>query len=104
MKLSPNMIGNSDDETNFPHQLLLIKGQVANLRKTFANNLLTDVMLSTAQLSKTKDSGGFLGKLLGPLLKTGVPLMKKYNKTISLECFDSIKINCSSISSRCWNT
>ena len=77
------MIGNSDDETNFPHQLLLTKGQVANLRKTFANNLLSDIMLSTAQLSKTIDSGGFLGKLLGPLLKTGVPLMKKYNKTIS---------------------
>ena len=83
MRLSPNMIGNSDDETNFPHQLLLTKGQVANLRKTFANNLLIDIMLSTAQLSKTIDSGGFLGKLLGPLLKTGVPLMKKYNKTIS---------------------
>ena len=83
MRLSPNMIGNSDGETNFPHQLLLTKGQVANLRKTFAKNLLTDIMLSTAQLSKTIDSGGFLGKLLGPLLKTGVPLMKKYNKTIS---------------------
>ena len=25
-------------------------------------------------------SGGFLGKLLGPLLKTGLPLIKKINR------------------------
>ena len=30
------MIGNSDDETNFPHKLLLTNRQVANLRKAFA--------------------------------------------------------------------
>ena len=83
LRLSPNMIGSSDDETNFPHQLLLTKGQVANLRKTFANNLLTDIMLSAAQLSKTIDSGGFLGKLLGPLLKTGLPLMKNIIKPLA---------------------
>ena len=33
--LSSNMIG--DDETNFPHKLLLTKRQVANLCKAFAN-------------------------------------------------------------------
>ena len=32
------MIGNSDDETNFPHKLLLTNRQVANLRKAFANH------------------------------------------------------------------
>ena len=35
LRLSSNMIGNSDDETNFPHKLLLTKRQVANLRKAF---------------------------------------------------------------------
>ena len=75
-RLSSNMIGNSDDETNCPHKLLLTSTQVANLRKAFANYLSTDIKLSKAQLSKTIQSGGFLGRLLGPLLKTGLPLMK----------------------------
>ena len=39
LRLSSNMIGNSDDEANFPHKLLLTNRQVANLRKAFANNL-----------------------------------------------------------------
>ena len=38
------MIGNSNDETNFPHKLLLTNTQVANLRKAFANNSLTDIL------------------------------------------------------------
>ena len=31
LRLSSNMIGNSGDETNFPHKLLLTNRQVANL-------------------------------------------------------------------------
>ena len=46
------MIGNSDDQTNFPDQLLLTNRQVANLRKGFANHTSTDVILSKAQLTK----------------------------------------------------
>ena len=71
-----NMIGNSHDETNFPHKLLLTNKQVANLWKAFANYLSTDIKLSKTQLSKMIQLGGFLGRLLGPLLKTGLPLMK----------------------------
>ena len=37
------MVGNSNDNTNFPHKLLLTDRQVANIRKAFANNLSTDV-------------------------------------------------------------
>ena len=70
------MIGNSDDETNFPQTLLLTNRQVANLRKAFANYTSTDVKLSKTQLSKMIQLGGFLGRFLGPLLKTGFPLMK----------------------------
>ena len=44
------------------------------------NYLLTDIKLSKTQLSKMIQSGGFLGKLLGPLLKTGLPLMKNVIK------------------------
>ena len=70
------MIGNSDDETNFPHKLLLTNREVANLRKAFANHISTDIKLSKNQLSKMIQLRGFLGRLLDPLLKTGLPLME----------------------------
>ena len=76
MRLSSNMIGNSDDETNFPHKLLLTNRQAANLRKASANNSSTDIKFSKAQLSKIVQSGGFLSRLLGALLKTWLPLTK----------------------------
>ena len=38
LRLSSNMIGNSDDNTNFPHELLLTNRQVTNLRKAFPNH------------------------------------------------------------------
>ena len=52
LRLSSNMIGSSDDETNFPHKLLLSNRQVANLPKVFANNSWIVVKLSKTQLSK----------------------------------------------------
>ena len=55
---------------------MLTNRQVANLRKAFANYLSTDIKLSKTQLFKMMQLGGFLGKLLGPLLRTGLPLMK----------------------------
>ena len=42
MKLSSNMIGNSGDNNNFPHELLLTNRQVPSLRKPFAKNTSTD--------------------------------------------------------------
>ena len=76
IRLSPNMIGDSNDQTSFPHELLLTGRQVPSIRKTFANNSSVDIKFSKVQLSKMIQSGGFLGKLLSPLLKTGLPLMK----------------------------
>ena len=83
LRLSSNMIGNSSDNTNFPHELLLTNRQVTNLRKAFANQLSTDIKSSKAQLPKMIQSGGFLGKLLAPLLKTGLPLMKSAIKPLA---------------------
>ena len=80
--LSSSMIGNSDDEINFSHRLLLTNRHVANLRKAFANNSSTDIMLSTTQLSKMIQLGGFLGRLLGPLWKIGIPLIKNVIKPL----------------------
>ena len=74
---------NSDDKTNFPNKLLLTNRQVTNLRKSFANNLSTGIKLSKAQLSKIIQSGEFLGRLLGTLLKTGLPLVKNVIKPLA---------------------
>ena len=83
LRISPNMVGNSNDNTNFPHELLLSNRQVENIRKAFAKNTSTDIKLSKTQLSKMIKSGGFLGKLLGPLLKTGLPLIKSVIKPLA---------------------
>ena len=83
LRLSLNIVGKSDDETNFPHKLSLTNRQVANLRKAFANYLSTDIKLSKTQLSKMIQSGGFLGRLLGPLIKTGLPLIKNVIKPLA---------------------
>ena len=82
LRSSSYMIGNSDD-INFPHKLLLTNRQVANLRKAFAKNPSANIRLSETQLSKIVQSGGFLGKPLGPLLKTGLPLMKNVIKPLA---------------------
>ena len=83
LRLSSNTIGNSDGNTNFPHELFLTNRQVANLRKAFAKNTSTDIMLTKTQLSKMIQSGGFLGRLLGPLLRTGLPLIKSVIKPLA---------------------
>ena len=83
LRLSPNMIGDSNDEANFPHELLLTDRQVSSIRKAFANNSSVDIKFSKTQLSKMIQSGGFLGKLLGPLLKTGLPLIKNVIKPLA---------------------
>ena len=81
LRLSSNMI--CDNETNCPHKLLLTNRQVANLRKAFANHQSTDIKLSKTQLSKMIQSRGFLGRLLGPLLKTGLALIKNVIKPLA---------------------
>ena len=77
------MIGNSDDKNNFLRELLPTNRQVANLWKIFANNLSTDIKLTKTQLSLMIKSGGFLGRLLGLLLKTELPLMKNVIKPLA---------------------
>ena len=81
LRLSSNMIG--DNEANFPHQLLLTNAQVSNLRKTFTNNSSADIKLSKTQLSKMIQSGGFFGRLLNPLLKTGLPFISNVIKPLA---------------------
>ena len=69
---------------NLPHQLILTQRQITKLRNNIENNLQTDIKLSKAQILKIIQSGGFLGTLLDPLLKTGLPLLKSVIKPLGL--------------------
>ena len=64
------MIGNSDDENNFVHKLLLTNRHVTKPCKAFANNSSANIKLSRTKVVR---SGGFLDRLLTPLLKAGLP-------------------------------
>ena len=75
------MVG--DDEINFPHKLLLTNRQIENIGKAFTNKSSTGINLSKTQLSKMVQSGRFLGRLLGPSVKTGLPLIKNVIKPLA---------------------
>ena len=83
LKLSSNVVSGSNDENNFPHKLLLTNTQVSKLRKASANNFSANIKLSKTRLHKIAQSGGFLGRLLGPLPKIGLPLMKNVLKPLA---------------------
>ena len=59
LRISSNMVSNSNDNTNFPHELLLTNRQVANIRKAFANRSSIDINLSKTQLSKLSNQEDF---------------------------------------------
>ena len=48
LKNSSNVVGDSSDENNFPHKLLITNTQVSNLRKAFSSNLSANIKLSKA--------------------------------------------------------
>ena len=76
LRISLKMFNGND----LPHELLLTTRQKTKLRNAFNNNMSTDLTLSKAQISKTIQSGGFLGSLLskltGPLTKVAITLAK----------------------------
>ena len=83
LKLSSNNAGDSYDENNFSHNLLLTNTHVSKLCKDFENNSSGNVKLPKTQLHKIRQSAGLVGKLLEPLLKTGLPLMKNAQKQLT---------------------
>ena len=56
--------------------MLLTNTQVSKLLKALANGSSANIKLSKTQLYKIGWLAGFSGRLLGPLLKTGLSLMK----------------------------
>ena len=89
MKLS-SVVGDFNVENNFLHKLLLLTNtqlvltntQVSKLHKAFANGSSANIKLSKTQLHKIGQSGCILCRLLGLLLKTGLPLMKNVLKGV----------------------
>ena len=77
MKISLDVVGDSNDENNFQHKLILTNTQVSKLRKAFANN-------SSANIKKIGQLRGFLGRFLGVLLKTGLLLIGNVLKPLAV--------------------
>ena len=71
-KSSSNVVGDSNDETNFPHKFLLTNTQVSK-----------SVKLLQMFLHKIGQSGEYLGRPLGPLPKTGFLLMEIVLRTLA---------------------
>ena len=72
------------NENDLPRELFLTTRQTTKLRNAIENNLQNNIKLSKAQISKIIQSGGFLGKIIGPLLKTGLSLLKSVIKPLGL--------------------
>ena len=83
LKISSNIVGDSNDENNFPYNLLLTNTKVSRYRKAFANNSSADTKLSKTHWHKIGQSGGFLRRLLGPLLNTGLLLIGNVLKPLT---------------------
>ena len=81
LNLLSNLIGNSNNETNFPHKLSLTDTQVSKIRKAFAYGTPANIKFSKTQLSKMIQSGGDLADLLTAIpqamFPTGVEALKR---------------------------
>ena len=75
---------------NLPHELLITTRQKAKIRNAFNDNMSTDLKLSKAQINKIIQSGGVLGRLLGPLLKTRLSLIKNVIKPLAKSALISL--------------
>ena len=83
LKLSSNVVGDSSTENNFPHKVLLFNKQVSRPCKAFANGLSTNTKLLKNSIASNKKLGRFLGRRLGPLLKTDFVLIKNVLKGLA---------------------
>ena len=93
LDLASNLIGDSNGETNLPHKLLLTNTQVSRLHKEFSNDSSGNIKLSKTQLHKIGQSGGFLGRLSGPLLKARLLLMKKALTLLAKSVLISLRLH-----------
>ena len=92
LNFSSNIIGDLNNEGNFPNKLLMTNTQVSRLRKNFSNGSSANIKLSKTQWHKIGQSGGYLGRLLGPLLKTGLPLIQNALKSLATRILWLLKL------------
>ena len=83
LKILLNVLDDSNDDSNFPHKLLLTNTQVSRLRRAIANNSSAIIKPSKTQFHKIGQSRGILGRLFGPLLKTGLPIIANVLKPLA---------------------
>ena len=76
-----NVVDDSNDENNFPNELLSTNTKVSRLRN--ANNFSANIKSSKTQLHKIGQSGGFLGRPFGWLLKIWLPLIGNVLKPLA---------------------
>ena len=69
LKLSSNAVGDSNDEVNFPHNLMLTHTQISSIPKALENNSSANIKFSKIWLSKMVQLRGFIGRFLGALEK-----------------------------------
>ena len=100
LRMSLKMFNGND----IPNELLLTTRQKIKLIIAFNNNMSTDLKLSTAQISKIIQSGGFLVRLIGPLLKTRFSLIKKVIKPLAKSVLIPLGLTSAASASRCGNT
>ena len=77
LNLSSNVIGDSNDETDFPNKLLLTNTQVSRICKAFTNSLSANIKLSKIQLSRIAQSGGFfliINNLRVPIMRASLEI------------------------------
>ena len=55
LRLSPSMIGDSNDEANSPHELLLTDRQISSICNAFSNNSSVDIKFSKTQWYNQED-------------------------------------------------
>ena len=97
MKLPSNVVGDSNDENNFPRKFLLTNTQVSKLRKAFANNSSANIKLSKTQLHIIGQSGEFLSWLFEPLPKTDLPLMENVLKPLAKTILTSLGLTAAAL-------
>ena len=84
------MVSNSNNNTNF--HINCYCRQFSWCRKAFVNNSSANIEFLKTQLSKIVQLGGFLGKLLGPLLKIGLPLIKNIFKLLANDVLVQLRL------------
>ena len=74
---------------NLPHKLFLTTRQTTKTKTAIEINMSAGIKLNKAPLKKIGQSGGFLGRLLGPLLKIATPLVTKVLPILGLNSASS---------------